>query len=333
MTGGNAQLNRALRPEIEQAARRMAAQQAQLTAERHYHDAWRQYYQHYYAGYYQAALKQLQERYAAEAEQAKSHTSVRPAIPDNTKRQGLMRRLSRKAWFWPAVAGAVVVLVACFVQFNAIWFANLAAFVSPGASSNSTIIVGTGEGQPVSTEPRIIIPKINVNAPVTYGLTDLSEQNTQTALQNGPINYPVASANAAALPGQKGNTVILGHSSADFFAPGNYKFIFVQLNRLSAGDLFYLDYGGKRYTYKITSSKVITPTDIQALNLGVDKPYATLITCDPPGTIKNRLLIFAEQVSPDPNAAAVASGENTKVKSATAITGKPKTLFEKIFGF
>ena len=94
-----------------------------------------------------------------------------------------------------------------------------------------TIIVGSGSNQPISTSPHVIIPKINVNAPVVYGLTDLSENNVQVALRNGPVHYPLAGATAT--PGQKGNTVILGHSSADVFAPGDYKFIFVQLNRLA----------------------------------------------------------------------------------------------------
>ena len=104
-----------------------------------------------------------------------------------------------------------------------------------------------------------------------------------------------------------------------------------RLNRLTAGDLFYLDYGSTRYTYKVTELKVIDPTDVAALNLGTDKPYATLVTCDPPGTTAQRLLVIAEQVSPSPDSANETQAEDV-ADTPSSITGKPKTLLESIFG-
>ena len=307
-------------------------------AQRRYHQAWQNYYQRYYQNYYIAALQEQQARFAKqqaevvdsrEPDGKLSQTEVQERIQSDIidKVKSGADKAKKHWWFWPTIIAIIVILVFLFLQYNSVIAAKIASFVSPGSSSTQTIIVGTGINQPVSDSPRIIIPKINVNAPVTYGLTSLDENTVQTALQNGPINYPVAG--ASALPGQRGNTVILGHSSADVFAPGNYKFIFVQLNRLTAGDLFYLDYGTTRYTYKVTETKIINPTDVGALNLGTDKPYATLVTCDPPGTIANRLLVIAEQVSPNPNDAT--ETQSTDNDSPTTITGKPKTLFESIF--
>lgn len=309
-------------------------------AQRRYHQAWQNYYQKYYENYYVAALQEQQRRFAKqqaevvdsrEPDGKLSQTEVQERIQSDIldKVRQATDKAKRHWWFWPIIAAIIVIVIFLFLQYNSVITAKIASFISPGSSSTQTIIVGTGSNQPVSDSPRIIIPKINVNAPVVYGLTDLNETAVQTALQNGVVNYPVAGATAT--PGQKGNTVILGHSSADVFAPGDYKFIFVQLNRLTAGDLFYLDYGDTRYTYKVTETKIISPTDIGALNLGTDKPYATLVTCDPPGTIANRLLVIAEQVSPDPN-------ESTETQSSDdnntpdTITGKPKTLLENIFG-
>lgn len=308
-------------------------------AQRRYHQAWQNYYQKYYQNYYIAALQEQQARFAKqqaevvdsrEPDGKLSQTEVQERIQSDIidKVKSGADKAKKHWWFWPTIIAIIVILIFLFLQYNSVIAAKIASFVSPGSSSTQTIIVGTGVNQPVSDSPRIIIPKINVNAPVTYGLTSLDENTVQTALQNGPINYPVAG--ASALPGQRGNTVILGHSSADVFAPGNYKFIFVQLNRLTAGDLFYLDYGTTRYTYKVTETKIINPTDVGALNLGTDKPYATLVTCDPPGTIANRLLVIAEQVSPNPNDAT--ETQSTDNDSPTTITGKPKTLLESIFG-
>lgn len=328
----------------DQAASRLLSEQQRkqqviASAQKKYHTAWQNYYQKYYQNYYMAALQEQEKRFAKQ----------RAAVVDSRENDGVLeqkevqqrltndviskveqgaKKIKSKAWFWPVAIAVIVVLIFLFLQFNSVIAAKIAAFITPGSSETQTIIVGSGSNTPTSLEPRVIIPKINVNAPVTYGLTSLDEKTVQTALQNGPVNYPVAG--ATAVPGQKGNTVILGHSSADVFAPGNYKFIFVQLNRLTQGDLFYLDYGKTRYTYKVAQTKVINPNQVDQLNLGTDKPYATLVTCDPPGTIARRLLVIAEQVSPDPNQAAAEQQSDTK--PAATITGKPKTLLESIFG-
>ena len=315
-------------------------QSTMTEAERRYHQAWQNYYQKYYQNYYIAALQEQQARFARqqaevvdsrEPDGKLSQSEVQERIQSDilTKVRQAAGRAKKHWWFWPAVVAIIVIIIFLFLQYNSVIVAKIASFISPGSSDSQTIIVGTGANQPVSDGPRIIIPKINVNAPVTYGLTSLDESTVQTALQNGPINYPVAGATAT--PGQRGNTVILGHSSADVFAPGDYKFIFVQLNRLTAGDLFYLDYGSKRYTYKVTELRVIDPTDVATLNLGTDKPYATLVTCDPPGTIARRLLVIAEQVSPNPDSVSEVQSDDASDTPAS-ITGKPKTLLESIFG-
>ena len=319
-------------------------------AHQRYHEAWQNYYQKYYEKYYVSALEQQNSAYnqklATVAEQAKvAAATAAQNVGDGTMtqqeameelRQDILSKMKRGAkkvrksrHFIPAIAALVVIIAALFIQYNGLIFAQVATFVSPGDTTDQNIIVGTGVDQPISQDPVIIIPKINVNAPVNYNLTDLSEASAQTALQNGPIHYPIQG--ASAFPGQNGNTVILGHSSADWFEPGDYKFVFVQLNRLVAGDLFYLDYQGVRYTYRVTRSQIVNANQIDALAIGDDKPYATLITCDPPGTSLHRLLVFADQISPDPNAATTTQ-TTTPAKATGTIVGTPPTLFERIFG-
>ncbi|MCA9342611.1 sortase, partial [Candidatus Saccharibacteria bacterium] len=79
-----------------------------------------------------------------------------------------------------------------------------------------------------------------------------------------------------------------------------YKFAFVLLNRLEVDDTFSLTYEGKRYVYKVFDKKVVPPTDVSVLGPSERASTATLITCDPPGTSINRLIIVGEQISPDP---------------------------------
>lgn len=336
--------------QLTAAAAQIAAAQAEQSAvqeaHRKYHTAWQQYYQKYYEQYYVAALEQQRAQFAAQ--QAAAPNSPNSSAANSTDgtltqqeamaelrtdilgkiRQGA-KKVRKSRHFIPAVCALIVILAALFIQYNGLIFAQVASFVSPGDTTDQNIIVGTGANQPVGPDPRVIIPKINVNAPVNYGLTDLSEASSQAALQNGPIHYPIQG--ASAFPGQNGNTVVLGHSSADWFEPGNYKFIFVQLNRLAAGDLFYLDYQSVRYTYRVTKTEIINPDQVGTLAIGDDKPYATLITCDPPGTSYRRLVVFAEQISPDPNAATATQSNSTPTVQG-GVAGNPPTLFEKIFG-
>jgi sortase A len=319
-------------------------------AHKRYHSAWQEYYQKYYEKYYISAMEQQNKAYNQQL--ATIHLNAKTAAEHATKavedgtltqkeamsemRQDILSKVKKNAskvrksrHFIPAICALVVILIAVFIQYNGLIFAQVSSFISPGSTSGQDIIIGTGNDQPVGPEPRVMVPKINVNAPVVYGLTDLSEQSAQKALVNGVIHYPIAG--ASAFPGQNGNAVFLGHSSSDFFKPGNYKFIFVQLNRLKVGDLFYLDFESKRYTYRVSETRIINPNEVGTLAIGSDKPYATLITCDPPGTAHRRLIVIGEQISPDPSTA-TSTQDSSSTTVHGEIVGNPPTLFEQIFG-
>jgi len=150
----------------------------------------------------------------------------------------------------------------------------------------------------VPAENTITIPKINVHVPVNYEPT-IQEAAIQHALETGVVHY-----GNTALPGQNGNVAIFGHSSNDWWEPGNFKFVFVLLDKLSPGDQITMDYGSKRYTYEVTSSRVVEPTEVDVLN-PTSTPTLTLITCTPPGTSLRRLVVTAKQVSPAPSSTVV----------------------------
>lgn len=178
-----------------------------------------------------------------------------------------------------------------FIFFNEVF---IAPFVSPSRSVSATPIIGQVD-QPVGPEPKIVIPKINVDVPVVYDVGTVAEDAIQEALEDGVVHYA-----ASPEPGQKGNSVIVGHSSNNILNGGRYKFAFVLLRRLEIDDVFYVHKDGIRYTYKIYDSKVVPPTDTTVLGDAAKPNSITLITCDPPGTSINRLIIVGEQISPDP---------------------------------
>jgi LPXTG-site transpeptidase (sortase) family protein len=144
-------------------------------------------------------------------------------------------------------------------------------------------------------ENRIIINKINVNAPVVYDQTSTENVLFQHALRSGVVHY-----GATVMPGEAGNVALFGHSSGLPWTPGVYKFVFTLLDKLQAGDEIIVDYNGTRYIYRINSTEVVSPDNINVLKPTDPKKHSLeLITCTPVGTSKNRLVVHAEQISPN----------------------------------
>jgi LPXTG-site transpeptidase (sortase) family protein len=159
---------------------------------------------------------------------------------------------------------------------------------------------------------KLLIPKINVDAPIVYDEPSFADWKVQTALRRGPVHF-----GTTALPGQAGNMVVVGHSSGVAWAPGDYKFVFTLLDKLTVGDRILLDYKGTRYIYKVSETKVVKPSDLSVVQ-STTKPQLTLITCTPVGTSTNRLVVIAKQVSPKPETATPINSED--VKPVTAFT-------------
>jgi sortase A len=205
--------------------------------------------------------------------------------------------------------GCIVLLIFLFSFFNEV---IIAPFIQPGRAQASTPLIVSSNTVAVSAEPQVIIPKINVQIPVDYTQTSIEDSAIESALDKGVVHYPTT-----VKPGETGNAAFFGHSSNNIFNKGKYKFAFVMLHQLVEGDTFYLNYNGKTYVYKVVSKKVVSPSEVGVL--GPVPGYsatATLITCDPPGTSLNRLIVVGEQISPDPSgnvqaAAPTESLENT----------------------
>jgi len=185
-------------------------------------------------------------------------------------------------------------LVIVFLLFGFFNERFIAPFISPSRQVSSTPIVGNDTK--VGPEPRVLIAKINLEVPVVYGTNSNDEAAIQKNLEDGVVHY-----SNTPTPGQAGNVVIVGHSSNNIFNKGKYKFAFVLLKQLEVGDTFSLNKDGVRYTYQVFEKKIVKPTDISVLGPTAKPNTATLITCDPPGTSINRLVVVGEQVSPDPS--------------------------------
>lgn len=296
-----------------------------------YHNQWQQYYQRYYEQYYVGHLHQAiknQEKATLTPKEQKDEEllDLRQKIVTKANKSAKKARGSRH--FIPIVSAAVVVSIVAFLQYNDVLMSNVQAYVSPGAIDPQNIVVDPTADVKVGAEPKLIIPKINVDVPAIYGV-GYDHNSQMKAMEKGVAHFAIPGANA--VPGQIGNTVLSGHSSNDLFDPGDYKFIFAQLDKLQVGDTIYTNYNSVRYTYSITKKEVVLPTQVDKLTYPTSKPILTLITCTPLGTAEKRLLITAEQVSPDPSKATAASAPAAGGSSAV-MTGNGPSALERLFG-
>ena len=192
------------------------------------------------------------------------------------------------------------------------------AYMSPGNSEVSEIsALDPTISKAVHDSPTLMIPKLNIEVPVTFGEgTTVREMNIKMA--NGVANFSIPGASAA--PGQIGNFVVSGHSAGNVYERSQYKFIFSGLTRMAADDLIYMDYNGVRYTYKVTGTKTVDPTNVASLreiaNENAGKPMITLITCTPLGSSKYRLLVYGEQIYPAYNNASSTEPATEEEKAA-----------------
>ncbi len=217
--------------------------------------------------------------------------------------RSLIGKLHRPTWkkHLKPVVNSLLVGLAMYAVFNSqLIIGQLKYFISPGASAGSADLAAATA---LTSSPIIIIPKVNVNVPVVYDVKTFDESAIQSALQRGVVHY-----GTTAVPGQKGNTVIVGHSSNNWWASGKYKFAFVLLSKLEVGDTFYIDYKSIRYTYEVTNKRIIEASDVSILKQDTSTAVATLVTCDPPGTSWHRLALTGKQVSPDPSKDAAPTG-------------------------
>lgn len=323
-----------------------------------YHTAWQDYYKQYYERFYlheinKAKQSTVQTQPTTTTGQQVSATGSgstvataqnnTPTGESVTKSEALnelreqvrekirhsAKKVRKSRHFIPITAGVVVLLMFSFLQYNRTFFAVVNAYVAPGNVDPQNIIVDPTVAVQVGPEPKLIIPKINVESPVIYGIGP--DHNSQmAAMEGGVAHFSIPGANS--VPGQVGNTVIAGHSSNDVFAAGDYKFIFAQNEKLREGDVIYMNYESVRYTYRITSREVVMPNEVDKIILDTDKPMLTLISCVPLGTADKRLLIFAEQINPSPAGAPAAPQPATTTPDDAGIPGNEPTLLERIFG-
>lgn len=147
---------------------------------------------------------------------------------------------------------------------------------------------------PELADSHLRLPAINVDAPITWKVNNDPDSVLEN-LKNGLIQI-----DGTALPGQKGNVFITGHSSNYPWIKSKYNNVFALLNKVVVGDVVHIKYGGQDYLYRVSEIKVTKPDDLSVMQ-PTSSPVLTLMTCTPVGTSLKRLIVTAKQYYPDPS--------------------------------
>ncbi|MFA5927168.1 MAG: sortase [Patescibacteria group bacterium] len=217
------------------------------------------------------------------------------------------KRLSKRTRFLRVFFSLTFLYITVFAAINyqnlyrqLIYWYRTEYKVEPYAQEIQKLAVKVESGKPVTisvpeiSDNHLAVPSINVYAPVTWRVEN-NDSDVRKNLQNGLIHI-----NGTAMPGEKGNVFVTGHSSDLPWNKGDYKAIFALLDKVVVGDLVQLRYQNKDYIYKVSEIKVVEPSDLSVME-STDKPILTLMTCTPVGTTLRRLVVRANQISPSPD--------------------------------
>ena len=132
--------------------------------------------------------------------------------------------------------------------------------------------------EPVIELGTIEIPAIDVSMTMYEGIR-------LSTLDRGPGHWP-----GTAMPGQAGNVVVAGHRVSKHQ-------VFRNIDALVEGDeILFTDTAGAVHRYRVTSSRVVVPTEVWIVD-PTPTPTATLFACHPPGSVRERYVVFAELVT------------------------------------
>ncbi len=130
---------------------------------------------------------------------------------------------------------------------------------------------------PKSQPNSVTIPSMLLDQPI------LESADTYAVLNKGVWRWPDGNT-----PDRGGNTILIGHR----FTYTNPRGVFYFLDKVKVGNEIGVTWQSKKYLYKVSSVKVVPPTDISILN-PTDQPTLTLYTCAPLWWPKDRLVITA----------------------------------------
>ena len=135
-------------------------------------------------------------------------------------------------------------------------------------------------------ENSLEIPKVEVSAPLIF--VEYIDEVHKT-LDKGVVHFP-----DSVLPGEKGQTIILGHSAPPNWPDINYDNVFSRLNELEGEDEIFVYFNHQKYNYSVIKKIFLERgEEIPENTLTNSDNMLILISCWPPGKDIRRIALEA----------------------------------------
>lgn len=126
----------------------------------------------------------------------------------------------------------------------------------------------------------IQIPKIDVKLPIYHTVKESVLQKGVGHMEG--TSFPVG--------GESTHAVLSGHRGL----PSSV--LFTDLDKLTTGDIFYIEVLGETLAYQIDQIKTVLPTETKDINIISGEDHVTLVTCTPYSVNTHRLLVRGTRV-------------------------------------
>jgi len=137
-------------------------------------------------------------------------------------------------------------------------------------------------------ENSVEIPEIEVLVPLIF-IESLGEKEIEEALNKGVVHFP-----GSALPGEPGQTIIIGHSAIHNWPKTKYAWVFTYLNELAEGDEIFIYFNHQKYSYYVTQKIFLDRgKELPEAILTTSENVLTLLSCWPPGKDVKRIAVEA----------------------------------------
>ncbi len=125
------------------------------------------------------------------------------------------------------------------------------------------------------------VPRLGLSLPIGHGTRDEVLQQAIGHLEGSSL--PVGGAGT--------HTVLIGHRGLPSAK------LFTDIDKLAAGDLFYVNVLGRTMAYAVDEVHTVLPDDLSHFAIEGDKDLCTLVTCTPYGINTHRLLVRGARVN------------------------------------
>lgn len=197
----------------------------------------------------------------------------------------------------------VVMPLVAFKVFELTTLDKNSILVDPNPKTSQTLILGeTYHGvlvEDIGNFPAFIVSNNEILKPdfkdFLLSIPKLNLTNIKVSVQSNNFEENLAQLPGTALPGERGNVFITGHSSIPLNLQKKRVPFFANLPNVKTGDEIMLENpSGQKFVYNVVGLKVVDPKDISV----IDPPeaegrYLTLMTCVPPGFNTKRLIVLA----------------------------------------